>query len=338
LVLFKDDIVGAFKRLDFHQDDVRLLAALMTDALVALHIGGMFGTGDFPFIFEVITRVLRRVVGARIRGRLKIYVDDPIAITVKSDLEHDKEALKTVLRGLLGAEAVDETGRKAREGRQLEAIGWSLDLDTQEVGLATKNMHKAVYGFFSIVETGSVPRRIVEKLAAYAARYAAVLRHAKPLTTILYQEFLRQPNRRGSIPGLSPQGCQAIQMWRIILVMQNIARGESFRAKMTSFRTRERQVLLQFDASLTGAGLGLLQVQPAPGPPIVLGYRKAMFPFSLGRDSSYQNFAEFLAVVLGEIELAMRGGRQMCLGLCGDSATVLRWGSIQERARGGARE
>jgi hypothetical protein len=209
---------------------------------------------------------------------------------------------------------------------ELTAIGWSLNLKTKLVGLAQKNRDKMIYAFLSVMEGGSVPRKTLERLASLAARYQQVIREAKPLTAHLYKEFQLQPNRRGSIAQLSQQARDAIRIWRILMVLQELC-GPGYLRHMDSYRPRPRQMLLRFDGCLEGIGIGLDRVLPTEE---LLGYRNNILPFDLLHDASYQNFSELLAVVIGQLQLALRGERGLCIGLRGDSQCVLTWASTDK--------
>ena len=80
LRMWKADLRGAFTLLNYHADDVRLMACELTGDLVCIYHTGQFGWTGMPFAFDIITRTLRKLVRSVIRGRMTMYVDDMIAV------------------------------------------------------------------------------------------------------------------------------------------------------------------------------------------------------------------------------------------------------------------
>ena len=79
--LWKMDLRGAFTLLFVHPDSVcRLAFALGSDTsgeeLTMLYHVGMFGWTGMPSAFQVISRVLARLINAEVAGSCLIYVDD----------------------------------------------------------------------------------------------------------------------------------------------------------------------------------------------------------------------------------------------------------------------
>ena len=209
---------------------------------------------------------------------------------------------------------------KWETGRRLDVIGWTIDLDSMRVSIARRNFLKIVYGFFSLDESKQVQVRTLETLASWAARYKAVLRHARPLTSALYAEISGMHNRDAYKP-LSALGCQAVMVWRVLLCMLHFE-PTAFSRSMPSFVKKPAEYFIGYDASLEGIGVGIGRV----GAQQKAGVGGAVFPFDLAHDASNQNTAEFIAVVVGLAQLAMRGVQGAAVKLQGDSKTSLKWG------------
>ena len=108
LLLWKGDLRKAFTLLNFRPDGTKLFACELTDDLVMLYHTGLFGWTGTPFCFQVITRVVERLVNAHIKGRMKMYVDDGMGVTMRQFVEHDIATMREVCDGLLGPHAIAE--------------------------------------------------------------------------------------------------------------------------------------------------------------------------------------------------------------------------------------
>jgi hypothetical protein len=82
---------------------------------------------------------------------------------------------------------------------------------------------------------------------------------------------------------------------------------------------------LQYDASLTGAGIVISDISGN-----VIGAGSFIFPFGLKSDSSYQNTCEFIAVVVGVMSVWRLGLYNTSIRLKGDSATSLAWSESEK--------
>ena len=144
-MLWKMDLSGAFTLLFIEGSSVRRLAFQLTDGLTMIYITGMFGWTGMPFAFQVITRVLERIIGAELLGEFRMYVDDLIGACGRKELEHDQHIAHSKCVGLLGPNAVEET--KTMAGRAIEWIGWEFDIDTRVVSLARHNFLRTLQWF-----------------------------------------------------------------------------------------------------------------------------------------------------------------------------------------------
>lgn len=121
----KGDPKGTFMLLSFSAEGIRYLACELTDGLVLVYHTGLFGWTVTPFAFDVMSRVLRRAIGRRIHGRMTIYVDDLVGVTLKRFLRDDMAIACSVCEWLLGSQAMAEdkweTGRCIRLGYRFGA-------------------------------------------------------------------------------------------------------------------------------------------------------------------------------------------------------------------------
>ena len=107
LVLWKMDLRGAFHLLFIHPDSAQRLAFALgkdtegVDLSVVFHTG-IFGWTGMPGAFQVVTRVIFRLVNARIWGKAMMYVDDLMGVSDLGHILSDLQAARDVCTGLLG--------------------------------------------------------------------------------------------------------------------------------------------------------------------------------------------------------------------------------------------
>lgn len=322
LVLWKGDLKGAFTLLFFDPDCIRYLACELTDGLVMVYHSGLFGWTGTPFAFQVITRVIVRNAGARVRGKLRMFVDDVMGVTMIEDLRHDKKVFQDIAEGLLGSAAVAQ--EKWEEGLRLTWIGWTLDLKTRQVTISRRNFLKALYGFFTADPDGQFQVCEIEKLASWSSRYSTILRVMKPFSICLYAELTGMKSHY-AYKKLRAFGSKlAILVWRTLLCMLDLDETSHART-FGSFLTETPTILLEFDSSLWGMGLSITCLDSGRR----LGVCAFQFPFDLDQQSKWQNVVEFLAVVMGCLCLAHMGIRNVNIKLKGDNVSSLVWCSTE---------
>lgn len=101
---------------------------------------------------------------------------------------------------------------------------------------------------------------------------------------------------------------------------------------MESFALTARLSIVEFDTSLSGAGL--IWSDRSTGAEVVVGVSAVdLMRLGFGVDSSFQNLSEYIGAILaviGEVVLGLSGSS---IALRGDSVTALTW-AITERPRG----
>ena len=326
LRMWKADLRGAFTLLNYHADDVRLMACELTGDLVCIYHTGQFGWTGMPFAFDIITRTLRKLVRSVIRGRMTMYVDDMIAVCMAWDLEHDKGQAKAVSEGLLGSKAIADD--KWADGTRLDVIGWTVDLTQRLVTIARKNFLKTLYGFFEVDLSRPVQVRTLKRLASWSSRYSMVLRHMRPFSTWLYNETKGMRNMEAS-KRVGSGTVRAVLMWRMMLCLLHL-REDTFARPLSSFLSDRATFVIKYDGSLQGIGVSVHSLKDADGSDeTMLGVGYLTFPFDLGGRPEFQNCSEFMAVVVGFLMIARRGGRDANIRLVGNSVTSLVWGESE---------
>jgi hypothetical protein len=254
-----------------------------------------------------------------------MYVDDIIGICLESEFEEIKSTVIKLCENLLGPNAIAMD--KWACGRQLDVLGWHIDLDLMRVSIARRNFLKVVCGFFDLNILHKLTIHELERLASWSARYTTILRHAAPLTSVLYNGICGYNNRNISI--VPNKLCRsAILIWRCLLCLLEFD-PKAYSRPLSSFTPSNALYQICFDASLTGIGVGVKCLARKE----LIAITSYDFPFDLHQDPKYQNTVEFIAVVTGLWILFKNNIRNCSVELVGDSISALTWGST-ERFRG----
>jgi hypothetical protein len=321
LEIFQKDLKGAFTLLFFDADGIQHLAMEMTNGLVIIFICGIFGWTGTPAAFQVISRAIMHELMHVIKGSALIYCDDIFVVTTKKNAVADMLTTDQVCCNLMGPDSIEQT--KTRSGRCLTFIGYDIDLDKQLITISKRNMLRALHGFLIVDKEVPMKVKTMQKLASWASRYGKICVYMKPFVSVLYAEYTGR-NDHASFK-LSTKAWQVIRYFRVLLGLTAVNDVE-FARPLKSFRKAKSNLIIEFDASLTG--IGLLYYQQSGNDEILIGGGSVdISALHFASEASYQNTAEFIAAVLG-----IRGLRQLRLqpnSVClrGDSMTALTWAS-----------
>jgi hypothetical protein len=330
-ILLKMDLEGAYTLLNIHPAHASKFAVQLIGGLVFIFLCGVFGWGSTPACFQVITRALDFEIKKFFRGRSKWYVDDLMAVCLPKHLEYNKRVTTKICTNLLGTLAVAK--RKTEVAQRLVFIGYSVDVVTGMVSLSEKNLLRMIYGFFTVDLKVKVPIRVVEKLASWSSRYGAICPAMKPFSRALYS-LIGGVTNRCALVDFTIEAQRAVRMWRAMLVL--LAEDELvFGKTIVSFVTDNNpRFIVEFDASLSGAGLLWYQRQKEDGSEVSMGGGAVdLRGLDFGSDASYQNTAEFIAMIMGVLGLLQMGIRDVAIEVRGDSETALSW-AVKGRPKG----
>jgi len=321
IVMWKMDLANAFGLLDIRPSDARKMAFSLSGGLTLVHMFGMFGWGGTPFAFDPITRVLRRMIAARVSGESDMYVDDVIGCSERTVCDVDVDLVADLIRRLLGPNAVNP--KKTQTGkREMDVIGWHIDLDTWTVYLAEHNFHKTFIGFFAVDTSVPVTRATLEKLTSWASRYSEVVPLLKPFVTPLYRMLKRSSASHAQF-NWTVSGSISVAMWRACLCLGAIDRVTVVRS-LDSFAEQSPDTRILYDGSLFG--MGIVVEKSISGRWVEVVHASLMVGYDNTTDSSFQNAMEFSALVLGLVLMKERRILGSYLLLTGDSTTALKWG------------
>ena len=346
VILYKNDLKKAFMLLDMRPEDVQYLITELTDEVCAVYHTGLFGLGTLPFAFAVISRVLDACLNVapvgfeQMKGRVRVYVDDVMGVTLKTHLKSDNDIVHSYCKKLLGPQAIEV--KKYEEGRQLVFIGWSVDLESRTVTMSLDNFNKFAFVLFDLDISKKVQVRVLEQVASLGSRYALILREMRTITAAVYRNYSGITNHNCFIEWHN-DAIVAVILWRAILIHLRL-NNDDFAKPLDSFRVSTPSVLLNFDASLTGVGVilrsmggcDLTEGELFEGDIVALGsfqYADLPVPIDFGSDSAYQNVSEFIGVVFGLLMLHAMEIQHVGIFLQGDSVSAMRWAET-ERFRG----
>lgn len=321
IILWKKDLKGAFTLLNFHPSVCHLLANELTEGLVAIYTSGLFGLGEMPFMFNVISRALNRAFNIKLNGTTMIFVDDTQGVSQITELTEDMHKADTIIRSLTGPDSVAK--QKDESGRVIEWIGWNFDLDGQSISISFRNFNKVLYGMFELDEHLPIKAKYMDKIASWASRYTEVCRFMSPFTQQLYHECV-SIKKKDSSHLISPDTIFCIRLWRVVLLVMNL-HPDSFKCRIHEFRVTIPDIIIEYDGSLIG--IGFIISLRSEGSNTLLKYASIPFPFNLDQDSSYQNSAEFIALTMSFACLLGMGIRGKSVKLIGDSIASLTWAS-----------
>ena len=322
VVMWKMDLSGAFTLLDMRPEDVPLMAAEMQQGYIALFYCGIFGWTPMPAVFQVVTRavVWEMAQPGKLQGRMTMYVDDMIGVSLLKWVKSDMDVARSFCTGLLGDGAIEE--KKTEMGRRLTFIGWDVDLDKQLVSLAQKNALKAFYGFATEGEKMRVPMKAIQRWASWAERYGEICWFMRPCRRVLYGQVRKEWEHKSV--RLHPRVRTVVRLYQALLAL-TVVKEECFTRSIQSFIRRAPTLTIQFDGSLSGVGVTWFTRSSTGHEAVLGGVAISLRCLGFGTDTSNQNSAEFIGVVIGVVGALERGWDTTAIHLRGDSKTALTW-------------
>jgi hypothetical protein len=333
--LYKVDLASAFSLFSIHPRDVRKLGYQLTDNLLQFELTGSFGNTQWPIVFNVITKILRRETNKRLRdGVNEMYVDDICGISTAANVTTNIDMITAYVEELCGRGAIAAT-KTVHSNTELEWIGYDVHVKERVVRMSRRNRLKTIRIFFGLQENVSLTVLDVMRAASYAYRYSKICPVMTPYSGHLYNVICWRDTKylHAQIPqaDITAECRIAIMIWRCVLVIMELRREDQrFYRTFTSFKPLPASTYhIQFDASLQGAGIIISKsANPIWTHADVIKVITFQFTYDHQHEqyhSSYQNTMEFIAAVVGMAYAAKLGARNCAIKLYGDSATALRW-------------
>ena len=329
IILWKDDLVGAYTLLNIHPESVSLLCAeLMNESgsnLLSFNTAMAFGGIQFAYVMNVPTRVLQFKYDAKCTDGVVIYSDDTIGCCHIDNLANDVAEARKAQTDLLGPYCIntDPLTTKYEANRILTVIGWRINLDTKLVSMSVRNANKCLYAFFMVDIYAKVKTKELQKLASLASRYCQICSFMIFATQDLHR-LAAQSDRIKYPIDFSGGAKFAISLWRVILILMNF-NPSTYTCYLDSFIFKLPQYVIGHDGSLYGIGFIIWEISP--------NGEKHMFKFcgaditfyGFGINSSYQNTAEFISMTMGLATLVRFGITDKPVYIISDSTSSLSW-------------
>ena len=306
LTLWKFDLRKAYLLLTYDAEDVPKICVELSDGRFMFFLVGVFGLTAMPYAFQVVTRAIVWELSHNIafRGLLRMYVDDGIIVCHRDHVAETQALIFTFVRGLLGDLAIEAS--KTKVGRQLDFIGYSIDMDESVVMVAHVNLRKALYAFLNVDLTDGalVPVKQLQGLASLGSRYGYISHLMRPFVRTLYSSF-RGRGDWGRV-SITVETKRIIRLFRCLFV--NLAlQGARFSRPFASFNSRSPTWVCEYDASLSGIGIMWFQIMP-DGTEALRAYSSVdITSLGFGSDASFQNTAEYIASLLNELAWSGEG-------------------------------
>jgi len=323
ILLWKMDLKGAFGLLRIRSQDIAKFAFELSDGLSLIHTAGMFGWTGTPFAFSVVSRILEGCINSEIHGGLCVYVDDLCGCSSVTHGDTDQSIAKQICTDLLGEDALAED--KHFQGRRLDMLGWSFDLDLRTVSISETNHLKTIYCMFSIDITKKQHIKIWQAIASRASRYVMVCEHMKPYTSAFHRMVSSFNGSTSIAKEISQDARMDLEMWKAFLCLL-VPHENKFARQLESFQVQRATIKIEYDASLTGFGYVISEIQHDEQWKII-SFLGLDFPFQQDtkNDSSFQNVCEFIAVVSALTCLWTLKYNHFNYILIGDNVSSLSW-------------
>ena len=340
--LWSMDLQGAYTLLSFCLADLQWMCMSLPSDLVVVFLCGISGWGAMPYAFQVVTRALQwelnhgYVMDGPLKGPSLMYVDDMFGCTFAKNLALDLTNAKGKAEGLLGKQSI--AGEKTRTDKDgtIEVIGYEIRLGSRTVGIAAKNVRKAIYATFAIGDGVGVSRRDVQRVASHASRYKRICPMLAPFSRSLYAALRGSTSNHMKIT-LERRALTAVWMLRALVLLTEME-GRMFTRSFESF-TNFRVTpswTVEYDACLEGVAVIWFYTDQYTGSEVAVGYWCAdLRGWNLAGKSGFMNAMEFMAQTVGLLGLAQRGVHGTAVRVRGDNKSALSWGA-QRRFRGEA--
>ena len=130
-------------------------------------------------------------------------------------------------------------------------------------------MNKLMHALFSFDTTAKISISHIQRLASLISRVSILSKHMRPYTVTLHAitSGYDQPHVR--IP-LSVLAQSDVMMWRAFVLLL-ITNPEKLSRPMESFRPQNAHFCIKYDASLTGIGVGIYNVNTMEVVAVVFG-------------------------------------------------------------------
>lgn len=318
LLLWKEDIAGAFSHFNYAANDAHLLAIQIDDEFTMVHTTGMFGWSGSPYAFGPISRALQRLVEKSIAGGVRVYVDDFMGVSHHKVAQDEQRICQEKITALLGSNAVNVL-KSLPPARAADFIGWYIDLESASIRPNDRGIRKLTAVFFGHNFSKHVKHPIViyQKLASLASRYSAALLAMRPFV----HPFFALTSGKG--PRACSSECRlAILVWRTV-ILSLLSNPGGFCVPLSAMCEPgvHSSWNIISDAGPHGLGVALYQGNSWNESGWYASYR---LPFDAS-SPDYQNAREFLGLLYGLLLCIHANLNHTTITWYGDNKSSLAW-------------
>jgi hypothetical protein len=146
-----------------------------------------------------------------------------------------------------------------------------------------------------------------------------------PYTSALHRAKKQFNGSHSALYCLPPLAQADVELWRAFLCLLHFD-SALYARSLYSFLPRPPSVLIEYDASLEGYGVGVSIWDSGLEVFELLGYTSLVAPFPVSDDSSRQYCQEYTAVMLGLLLTKQLGvAPEFSFDITGDNTTSLSW-------------
>jgi len=329
LSLWKEDISGAFNRFWMASESSKQFATMISPTIVMIYATGCFGWNAAPLVWGVLMRALVNKIRESIgHQHVCMYVDDTIGVSRDQESGmRDQIIARNVMVDALGPDAVNKA-KSTPPAKELDIVGWKIDLVRETMSLTEKALMKLAYVFFNLKEDEKISVVTYQKIASLAQRYSEGIVGMRPFVAPFW-EMIRMLNKYKHAC-MSKVALFSINTWRQVLTLMIEGPPEKWAVKLRNFRNHqnaEDTLILITDASPAGVGIVLTTKQG-----VVMYHASYKFPWvteaeakqGKGRQLS-QNLREFLGIMVGLIMVWKVKEHKEVITIVLDNTTALSW-------------
>ena len=147
LILFKEDVAGAFNQLHWSPSSAKMLCAMVDEDVLFMMLTGGFGHCVTPMIWSVVGDAISRLASKSAFCPLHTFVDDTFGAGLPHHVQATRLAVQSATRNVLGPTAVADD--KSLMGPSLEILGFLIDMSTGSLRPKDLALDKIFFCFFS---------------------------------------------------------------------------------------------------------------------------------------------------------------------------------------------
>ena len=319
VVLWKEDVAGAFGQYNHGPADAHLLCFPVEQDLAMVYTAGMFGWTGSPYAFGPFSRAFKRQCNKRISGCVEVYVDDFMGVSTRDRGFADQKIAQELIVEALGPSGIN-LSKSFPPSRVTDLIGWTIDIDAGTLRPNAKGIEKLTLAFAYIDLTAPQSLHTFQVLGSLACRYSQGLLGMRPFVQPLYAmtQGWRPSQHRKSIPSTAKL---AIIMWRSVALLL-LSDPKALAVPLTRFHIDERKgwdFYVISDAGPLALGVAIYDSED-----VCQAHASYPLPFH-AEESKYQNAREFQGLLLGELILCWLGINNSRIMWKGDNVSALSW-------------